>query len=70
MSQGIPKLREAVAGLYRRRFDVELDPETEICATIGAKEGFSHLMLTLVGPGASRPGPRGGRTPPQCPLRG
>ncbi len=51
MSQGIPKLREAVAGLYRRRFDVELDPETEICATIGAKEGFSHLMLTLVGPG-------------------
>jgi len=50
-SKGIPKLREAVAGLYQRTFNVTLDFETEVCATIGAKEGFSHLMLTLVGPG-------------------
>ena len=50
-SKGIPKLRMAVADLYRRTFGVELDFETEVCSTIGAKEGFSHLMLTLVGPG-------------------
>jgi alanine-synthesizing transaminase len=47
-SRGIPKLREAVADLYRRRFGVELDPETEIINTIGAKEGFSHLMWVLL----------------------
>ncbi|HVX17122.1 MAG TPA: aminotransferase class I/II-fold pyridoxal phosphate-dependent enzyme [Acidimicrobiales bacterium] len=50
-SRGIPKLRDAVAALYRRRFDVELDPETEVIATIGAKEGFSHLMWVLLQPG-------------------
>src|SRR3984885_10827913 len=50
-SRGIPKLRLAVSDLYRRRFDVELDPETEVVTTIGAKEGLSHLMWTLVGPG-------------------
>ena len=47
-SRGIPKLREAVADLYRRRFNVELDAETEIITTIGAKEGFSHLMWVLL----------------------
>ena len=47
-SRGIPKLREAVADLYRRRFNVELDPDTEIISTIGAKEGFSHLMWVLL----------------------
>ncbi len=52
-SRGIPKLREAVAGLYQRRFGVELDPETEIINTIGAKEGFSHLMWVLLEPGDS-----------------
>jgi alanine-synthesizing transaminase len=51
MSKGIPKLRLAVADLYRREFGVDLDFETEVCSTIGAKEGFSHVMLTLVGPG-------------------
>lgn len=51
LSRGLPKLRLAVADLYERKFDVTLDFETEVCATIGAKEGFSHLMLTLVGPG-------------------
>ncbi len=50
-SKGIPKLREAVAALYERKFGVTLDFETEVCSTIGAKEGFSHLMLALVGPG-------------------
>ncbi len=50
-SRGIPKLRLAVAELYERKFGVTLDFDTEICSTIGVKEGFSHLMLTLVGPG-------------------
>jgi alanine-synthesizing transaminase len=47
-SRGIPKLREAVSDLYRRRFNVELDPDTEVINTIGAKEGFSHLMWVLL----------------------
>jgi alanine-synthesizing transaminase len=50
-SRGIPKLRLAAANLYQRRFGVELDPDTEVVTTIGAKEGLSHLMWTLVGPG-------------------
>ncbi|MFM8862134.1 MAG: aminotransferase class I/II-fold pyridoxal phosphate-dependent enzyme [Acidimicrobiia bacterium] len=50
-SRGIPKLREAMAGYYERRFGVTLDPDTEIINTIGAKEGFSHLMWTLLQPG-------------------
>ena len=50
-SRGIPKLRQAVAALYKRRFDVDLDPETEVLSVIGAKEGLSHLMWVLVGPG-------------------
>ena len=50
-SKGIPKLRQAVADLYLRRFGVELDPDTEVLNTIGAKEGFSHLMWTLLQPG-------------------
>ena len=49
-SRGIPKLREAVADLYLRRFGVTLDPDKEIISTIGAKEGFSHLMLVLLHP--------------------
>ena len=48
VSRGIQDLREALAGRYMRRFGVELDPETEIISTIGAKEGLSHLMWTLV----------------------
>ncbi|HXQ75294.1 MAG TPA: aminotransferase class I/II-fold pyridoxal phosphate-dependent enzyme [Acidimicrobiales bacterium] len=50
-SRGIPKVRQAIAALYLRKFGVELDPETEVVSTIGAKEGFSHLMWVLVGPG-------------------
>jgi len=50
-SRGIPKLRQALADLYMRRFGVALDPEREVLTTIGAKEGFSHLMWVLLGPG-------------------
>lgn len=52
-SRGLPKLREAVADLYQRRFDVSLDPETEVINTIGSKEGFSHLMWVLLQAGDS-----------------
>src|SRR4051794_27025099 len=52
-SPGIPKLRQAIANLYLRRFGVELDPDTECITTIGAKEGLSHLMWVLLGPGDS-----------------
>jgi alanine-synthesizing transaminase len=50
-SRGIPKLRLAISDLYRRKFGVDLDPDTQVCSTIGAKEGFSHLMWVLLGPG-------------------
>src|SRR5215218_8023465 len=50
-SKGIPKLRAAICRLYHRKFGVELDPETEACISIGAKEGFSHLMWVLLGSG-------------------
>ena len=47
LSRGIDDLRVALAGRYRRRFGVELDPETEVINTIGAKEGLSHLMWVV-----------------------
>ena len=50
-SRGIPNLRKAVADRYLRAHGVELDPETEVINTIGAKEGLSHLMWVLVQPG-------------------
>ena len=50
-SRGITKLRHAICDWYRRRHGVELDPETEAIATIGAKEGLSHLALAIVEPG-------------------
>ena len=50
-SKGIPKLREAAAAMYLRRWGVHLDPATEVINTIGAKEGFTHLMWTLLQPG-------------------
>jgi len=50
-SRGLPNLRKAVADRYLRRFGVELDPETEVINTIGAKEGLAHLMWALVQPG-------------------
>src|SRR5438034_1421376 len=51
VSNGIAGLRKEVAKKYRNKYGVELDPETEIIATIGSKEGFSHLCLALLGPG-------------------
>lgn len=51
VSRGLPNLRRAVADRYQRRFGVDLDPETEVIATIGAKEGLSHLLWVLVEPG-------------------
>jgi alanine-synthesizing transaminase len=50
-SMGITKLREAVSKWYRRRFGVEIDPDTEAIATIGVKEGMSHLILVTIRPG-------------------
>jgi alanine-synthesizing transaminase len=50
-SRGIPNLRLEISRWYARRYNVEIDPETEAIATIGAKEGFSHLVLALVQPG-------------------
>jgi alanine-synthesizing transaminase len=50
-SKGIYKLRTAITDFYRRRYDVELDPETECVVTIGAKEGIGHLVLATIGPG-------------------
>src|SRR3989304_5059472 len=51
LSRGIPKLRLAICNWYKRKYGVELDPETEAIATIGAKEGLSHLVLATMGPG-------------------
>ena len=52
-SKGIPKLRAAICDHYERSWGVELDPETEAVATIGAKEGLSHLAWVLLEPGDS-----------------
>ncbi len=50
-SRGITKLRLAISDWYKRRYDVDIDPETEAIATIGAKEGMSHLILVTIRPG-------------------
>jgi alanine-synthesizing transaminase len=50
-SRGIYKLRVAISNWYRRRFGVEIDPDTEAVVTIGSKEGLGHLALTVLGPG-------------------
>ncbi len=50
-SKGITHLRMAICEWYKRRFDVDLDPESEAVATIGSKEGLSHLALATVQPG-------------------
>ena len=50
-SMGITKLRMAIANWYKRRFDVDIDPDTEAIATIGVKEGMSHLVLVTIRPG-------------------
>ncbi len=50
-SAGIPKLRLAICDWYKRKYDVDLDPESETVVTIGSKEGISHLMLSILSPG-------------------
>ncbi|MES2710919.1 MAG: LL-diaminopimelate aminotransferase [Pseudomonadota bacterium] len=51
MSKGIPGLRKACAGYYERRFGVKLDPETEVVATLGSKEGLANLAQAISSPG-------------------
>jgi alanine-synthesizing transaminase len=50
-SKGIPGLRRAMAGYYGRRFGVKLDPDREVIATLGSKEGFANLAQAVTGPG-------------------
>ena len=50
-SKGIPGLRRALAGYYARRFGVKLDPETEVNATLGSKEGLANLATAITSPG-------------------
>jgi alanine-synthesizing transaminase len=50
-SMGITKLRMAITDWYKRRYDVQIDPNEEAIVTIGAKEGLSHLILVTIRPG-------------------
>ncbi len=50
-SKGIVGLRKAMAGYYGRRYGVKLDPDTEVIATLGSKEGFANLAQALTAPG-------------------
>ncbi len=51
LDQGLPELRHAIAKWYKARFDVELNPETEILPLIGSKEGIAHMPLAFINPG-------------------
>jgi len=51
MSRGIPNLRLEIARRYRRKYDVDLDPEKEAIVTIGAKDALAHLLFAVIGPG-------------------
>jgi len=51
VTKGIHKLRVAIADWYKRRYDVDLDPETEIVVSMGAKEGIGHLVLATISHG-------------------
>jgi alanine-synthesizing transaminase len=50
-SKGIPKLLQAIASWYERRYNCKLDPETECVATMGSKEGYAHLTYAITNPG-------------------
>src|SRR5690606_12110280 len=50
-SRGIPGLRRANAAYYKRRFGVDIDPETETIATLGSKEGLANLAMAITAPG-------------------
>jgi alanine-synthesizing transaminase len=47
-SRGIPRLRRAICNWYKRRYDVDMDPETEAIVTLGSKEGLAHLAMAVV----------------------
>ncbi|MCD6571063.1 MAG: aminotransferase class I/II-fold pyridoxal phosphate-dependent enzyme [Deltaproteobacteria bacterium] len=47
-SRGIYKLRHAISDWYKRNYDVDIDPDTEAIVTIGVKEGFSHMILSMI----------------------
>ncbi len=49
--EGLLKFRESVSDWYKKRFNVSLDPETEVLSLIGSKEGIGHLPLAFVNPG-------------------
>ncbi len=51
LDQGMPVLRQAIADWYRRRFNVDLSPDSEILPLIGSKDGIAHLPLAFVNPG-------------------
>jgi len=51
VSKGVPRLRRAMARWYRDRYQVELNPDTEVIATIGSKEGLAHLAFATLAPG-------------------
>jgi alanine-synthesizing transaminase len=51
VSRGIPRLRRAICQWYKRRWDIDFDPETEAIVTIGSKEGIAHLALATLGRG-------------------
>ena len=50
-SRGIPGLRKAQSAYYKRRFDVDLDPESEVVVTLGSKEGLANLAQAITSPG-------------------
>ncbi|KZL28626.1 LL-diaminopimelate aminotransferase [Pseudovibrio sp. WM33] len=50
-SKGIPGLRKAQAGYYERRFGVKLNPDTQVVATLGSKEGFANMAQAITAPG-------------------
>jgi len=50
-SRGIPGLRRAQAGYYQRRFGVKLNPDTQVVATLGSKEGFANVAQAIIAPG-------------------
>ncbi len=48
LSRGLPRLRKSICDWYKRRYNVDLDPETEAIVTIGSKEGIAHLCLAML----------------------
>lgn len=50
-TQGLPELRRAIAGWYKRRFSVQLDPDAEVLPLVGSKEGLAHLLMAVLDPG-------------------